>query len=104
MSGDISLFGDESSDDAATPPADPSITGWQVDLLRKALDERGLTSMSDRQAAIESAVGRPVGSLRDLTHREAMAVLAQLGEQRSGQTRQATAWDERDEDTWIDRL
>ncbi len=43
-------------------------------------------------------------SLCDLTHREGMAVLAQLGEQRSDGVTRATAWDERDGDTWIDRL
>lgn len=107
MPDELSLFGeDDTGGNEPRPPvpAEPLIAGWQVDLLRKALDERNLTSMAERQAVIEREVGRPVASLRDLTHREGMAVLAQLGDQRSTSADRATAWDERDEDTWIDRL
>lgn len=61
MFDEPSLFGD---DEPATPQtqvsAPPSIADWQVELLRKALASRGLTSMSERQMAIEVAAGRPV--------------------------------------------
>lgn len=104
MQGDLSLFGEDDAVDPEPVPEELRICGWQVDLLRKSLDERTLTSMSDRQTVIERAVRRFVTSLCDLTHREGMAVLAQLGEQRSDGVTRATAWDERDGDTWIDRL
>lgn len=106
MSDDLSLFGD---DDPAQPsPAANSpapITDWQVDLLRKSLDARGLTTMAERQQAIESSAGRAVESLRELTHEEALSVLNRLGRafpamKASG----ASAWDDRDGATWIDRL
>lgn len=105
MSDDLSLFGD----DAPLEPVDATkaptpIADWQVDLLRKALDARGLTSMPDRQQAIEDAAGRAVQSLRALTHDEGLQVLSRLGQQLSV-TRSATSqWDDRAEDTWIDRL
>lgn len=105
MTDDLSLFGDDEptpvSVHAVTPTA---IAAWQVDLLRKALDARGLLEMADRQMAIESVVGRTVESLRALTHDEAMRVLTQLGQAPGSGRATTSTWDDREEDTWIDRL
>jgi len=103
MSVDASLFGDDEPAPPANVPSPTPIAGWQVNLLRKALDARGLSAMADRQALIEELAERPVESLRGLTHEEGLRVLAKLGE--SGPSRSpGSAWDEREEDTWIDRL
>lgn len=80
------------------------VSDWQVDLLRKALDARGLTTMADRQQVIEAAAGRPVASLRDLTQDKALFVLSKLGEAPAEKVSGNSAWDDREEDTWIDRL
>lgn len=80
------------------------VSNWQVDLLRKSLDARGLTSMAERQAAIEAVVGREVPSLRALTQEEALSVLSQFGREPVKRTSTGSAWDDREEDTWIDRL
>lgn len=105
MSDDLSLFGDEPTPAPVEVPKTPApIADWQVDLLRKALDARGLTSMADRQQAIESAAGRAVQSLRALTHDEGLQVLSRLGQQPSGGRSATSQWDDREEDTWIDRL
>lgn len=105
MTEDLSLFGD---DESATPPVQDtgstSIADWQVDLLRKALDARGLRSMAERRRAIEAAAGRPVDSLRALSHDEALRVLSQLGRQESAARSEKSSWDDREGDTWIDRL
>lgn len=60
--------------------------------------------MAERQAAVQEAVRRDVDSLRSLTHDEAIQVLSRLGQQPSTGRSDASAWDERDGDTWIDRL
>lgn len=70
----------------------------------QALNARGLTSMEDRQLAVEGATGRAVRTLRDLTHDEAIRVLNRLGEAPRGADRSTSLWESRDEDTWIDRL
>lgn len=105
VSGDLSLFGDDQRDE---PTPDPSteapIADWQVDLLRKALDARDLTDQDQRREAIETAAGRPVESLRSLTHDEALRVLSRLGETPSTSKAGGSAWEQREEDTWIDRL
>ncbi len=105
MTDDLSLFGDDARPEPVkTPKAPTPIADWQVDLLRKALDARGLTSMQHRQEAIEMAAGRPVESLRALTHEEGLQVLSRLGEQPAASGPKSSAWNEREEDTWIDRL
>ncbi|GAB2644646.1 hypothetical protein GCM10027270_35410 [Nocardioides ginkgobilobae] len=75
--------------------------------LRRALDAQGLVDMTDRKLAVERAVGRSVDSLRDLSAVEVRAVLAHFAampgsDSESGS--QNSSWDERDHDTWIDRL
>jgi len=99
------LFGDEpTTPEPVAQPTAPPISDWQVDLLRKALDARGLTSMADRQAAIETAAGREVPSLRALTQEEALGILNQFGQEPPKRSSSGSAWDDREADTWIDRL
>ncbi|MCA0146757.1 hypothetical protein [Blastococcus sp. LR1] len=105
MAGDLSLFGDEPGEEPDQPVrSETSIADWLVSDIRAALNARGLTTMATRQHAIEAAVGRPVASLRSLTRAEAMRVLSLLVSPETPQRSQSSAWDDRDEDTWIDRL
>ena len=105
MSGDLSLFGDDQPQEPAQPvSAEASIADWLVDSLREALTARGLATMAERQQAIEAAAGRPVDSLRSLTRAEALRALSQLTPRTESQARSTSTWDDRDEDTWIDRL
>ncbi len=106
MSGELSLFGgDASPEEPAEPvPTEASIADWLVNDIRTALTTRGLTTMAERQEAIEAIVERPVESLRSLTRAEALRVLSSLASVTAQQPSRASAWDDRDEDTWIDRL
>ncbi|WP_147251546.1 hypothetical protein [Blastococcus sp. TBT05-19] len=105
MSGDLPLFGDEPQEEPAQPVAKEGlIADWLVKDLRSALTARGLTSMAERQHAVETVVGRPVESLKSLTRSEALRVVSVLGSTPIPKASQASAWDARDEDTWIDRL
>lgn len=104
MNDEPSLFGDEPAPEAPVPPAATSIADWQIDLLRKALNARGLTTMPERRSAIEAAAGRPLESLRALTHDEGLQVLSRLGQQQPSGRSATSQWDDREEDTWIDRL
>lgn len=63
--------------------------------------------MAERQRLVESLVGRPLLSLRDLTTSEAQDLLSDLHRRASSSSKQeshGSSWDSRDEDTWIDRL
>lgn len=104
MSDDLSLFGDGPHPEPQVVATPTPIADWQRDLIREALDARGVTSTEDRRRAVEEAAGRDVTALRDLTSDEAIRVLNKLGEAGSSGERSASLWDSRDEDTWIDRL
>ncbi|MGY1792783.1 hypothetical protein ACI796_02215 [Geodermatophilus sp. SYSU D00525] len=106
MSDELSLFGDDASTEESTQPVltEASIADWLVNDVRTALTTRGLTTMAERQKAIEAIVARPVESLRSLTRAEALRVVSSLASTRAPQTSRTSAWDDRDEDTWIDRL
>lgn len=60
--------------------------------------------MAERQTAIETAAGREVSSLRALTQEEALSILNQFGQEPRKRGSAGSAWDDRQEDTWIDRL
>lgn len=106
MSGELSLFGDDAPTAKPTQPvpAEAPIADWLVNDVRTALTTRGLRSMIERQQAIEAIIERPVESLRSLTRAEALRVLSSLASTAGPQTDRVSAWDDRDEDTWIDRL
>lgn len=104
MSETPSLFGDEPTNPAEQAAEPMPITDWLVEKLRQALDSEGLSSMALRQERIERAAGRPVESLRALTYQEGVKVLAAIGKNVPAPAARRTAWDERDDDTWIDRL
>lgn len=103
MSMDAPLSGDDEPVTESGPDVSP-IADWQVDLVRKALDARGLITMADRKRAIEQAAGREVSSLRALTHDDAIGVFARLGKSPAVGKPSTSLWDDREEDTWIDRL
>ena len=105
MADELSLFGEEPPEQLPDVGLRPTpISDWQVDLLRKALDARGLTAMADRQAVVQEAVGHPVESLRHLSQEEALRALSKLGEHQPLRPSAGSSWDNRDEDPWIDRL
>jgi hypothetical protein len=105
VSGNLSLFGDDQPEEPVQPvPTKAAIADWLVNDIRTALTARGLTTMAARQQTIEAAVARPVESLRSLTRAEALRVLTMLGSKAEPQTGRTSSWDDRDEETWIDRL
>lgn len=108
MPVDDALFGDPSDKEepALVDPHAERVADWQVGQLRKALDAQGVTEMAARQRLVESAVGRAVASLRDLTPAEARRLADSLAETRRSKSpdNASSSWDTRDEETWIDRL
>ncbi|QBX55449.1 hypothetical protein EXE58_08270 [Nocardioides seonyuensis] len=106
MHEDGALFGDPRPlPQRPTPSAGETLPDWQIDRLRKGLDALGLVAMGERQALIEELAGRSVASLRDLTIVEARTIDEKLSARRTTtEASTGSAWDNRDEETWIDRL
>ena len=103
MDGLFDLPGVESR--PAKPVGPPPIRGDQIAELRSAFEAAGITDQNERQAIVQSAVTRPVEALRDLKATDVRHVLARILSRASAASQgTGSAWDQRGEDTWIDRL
>lgn len=94
-------------EDEEAPPAyeEPLITDQQIESIRRAFNEAGISSMQDRQDLIESCTARPITNIRELRAQDYRRVLKRIGEKRQPSASiTGSAWDNRDEDTWIDKL
>lgn len=93
---------------AATPAQDDTkvpIQERQVGQIRELFEAAGIEDQGDRQAFVESVLEAPVAGLRSLSHFQALRVVeALLGRKRAATGPKRSAWDDREEDTWIDRL
>ncbi len=81
------------------------ISSEQIATIRRAFDAAGIVAMTERQEVIQSCVIRKVSNIRELYSREVRQVLARIeGWGRKSEARSGSAWDNREEDTWIDKL
>ncbi len=101
-----SLFSfDETPEPTSSALVPPPIRDHQVAAIRKAFTESGIESQEERQSLVQSCAMRAVPSLRDLTAVEAHRVLTRLQQRATARPISGgSAWDNRDEDTWIDKL
>lgn len=78
----------------------------QLSSIREALDALRLITIEERKAVIERLAQREVESLRHLRPLEAQIILDRLRSQarRPSVATVGSAWQNRDGDTWIDRL
>jgi hypothetical protein len=85
--------------------ADIPISDAQVRQLRDAFAAAGINSMDDRRAIIESCTIRPVTTIRDLLAKDVRLVLRRIKEKSlPSKPTSGSAWDNREEETWIDKL
>lgn len=75
----------------------------QIQQIRDAFDKAGVTEQRERKSLINSVLVRDVASLRELHAVEVRRILQAI-EQRSKPKLTGSAWDNRDEETWIDKL
>lgn len=84
---------------------EPLITDQQVATIRRAFDDAGIVSMEERQELIQTCTVRPIANIRELYVQDVRQVLKRI-EDRKNYTGPSTGslWDNREEDTWIDKL
>ncbi|MEV8181519.1 hypothetical protein [Specibacter sp. NPDC078692] len=103
-----SLFDFDSPGDPKSEPVqqrDIPVKDHQVQQIRLALDAAGIVGQDERQSGIQAFVSRPVPSLRELHAQEAHTIIQRLKQlQNSTPTKTGSAWDQREEETWIDKL
>lgn len=82
------------------------ITDDQIARIRAAFADAGINEQNDRKAVIKACIVRPVTSLRDLYATEAHRVLGLIRDRKEAEPKTVggSAWDNREEETWIDRL
>ncbi|MCV9993423.1 hypothetical protein OIU93_03820 [Paeniglutamicibacter sp. ZC-3] len=81
------------------------ISEQQVELLRQAFAQAKIDDMAERQTIIQSCTTRPIANIRQLYAREVGAVLRRIASVSSADVATTgSAWDNREEDTWIDKL
>ena len=90
---------------ALTTQAPLPVRPDQIAEIRDAFHHAGITDQDQRKEIVESVAFRAVASLRDLQAVEAHRILKVIkGMQVSKADRKGSAWDNREEDTWIDKL
>lgn len=88
---------------APAAPQELPIRPEQVAQIREAFDKAGVAEQEERKSLINSVLIRDVASLRELHAVEVRRILQAI-EQRSKPKSTGSAWDDREEDTWIDKL
>lgn len=84
---------------------EPLISGEQVAAIRQAFEQAGINSMEERQEIIESCTARPVANIRELQARDVRRVLKRIADRQNYKKPiSGSSWDNREEDTWIDKL
>jgi DNA polymerase-3 subunit epsilon len=95
-------------DGPAQPPnilAPLPIKPEQIQLIREAFEKAGVVTQDERKALIESVLVREVASLRELKAVDARRILQRIAGLRSRKPESSgSAWDNREEETWIDKL
>ncbi|MGN7201148.1 hypothetical protein [Arthrobacter sp. SAFR-044] len=107
MSEQLFDFGDDTSADApVTESKDFPIRDYQVAQIRDAFSHAGVMDQAERKSIIESCVFREVASVRDVRADEVRRILQRIDQRvrAAGRPAGGSAWDDREEDTWIDKL
>lgn len=105
MNDDIPSLFDVEAPGTSTVQAPVPVRSEQVVQIREEFERAGITGQDQRKEIVESVTFRSVESLRDLQAVEAHRILKVIkGMQASKPDRKGSAWDNREEDTWIDKL
>jgi DNA polymerase-3 subunit epsilon len=99
------LFSLGTEEETPTEPQKKPIRRDQAELIRAAFSGVGIMDQERRKSIIESCVSREVATLYDLYDTEIRTVVQRI--RTVAMPKPATsgsAWDNRDGDTWIDKL
>lgn len=102
----LPLFDGDEIAHSATQPLTKTLTVSQREALKKAFAELGVTDAPGQFAIVEELTGQRISSVEELQERHAQTLIHRLGDKVAAVGRKNTgnAWDDREEDTWIDRL
>jgi DNA polymerase-3 subunit epsilon len=107
MSEQLFEFEEDASADAqVAEQRDFPIRDYQIAQIRDAFAQAGVTDQAERKSIIESCVFRDVASVREVRADEVRRILQRIAQRVAAASRPVggSAWDDREEDTWIDKL
>lgn len=100
--GDFALF--DLSEEPPNLIVDPPIRREQVQQIVQAFADAGVRDEVTQKEIVHSCIVRRVTRLEDLLAKDVRPILRRIGERGSKSPQQGSAWDNRTEDTWIDKL
>lgn len=100
------LPGDQQSAPEIAEVGPAPIMERQIVQIRELFKGAGIEDQVERRSLVESVVGISVAGLRSLSRFQGLQVVEELsGRQGQGiSTTARSSWDDREEDTWIDKL
>lgn len=80
----------------------------EIDRIRSTFANTEITAQDERKLFIENTLGREVSSLREILSHEVPRVIYGLNDiiiaAQSSKANGGSSWDDREEETWIDKL
>jgi len=106
MSNALDLFEDEPTELPHRAEAPSMMTPPQRDAIRREFAELGITAAVDQFALVLDLTGQRITSVAQLEARHAQTLIYGLiaKVRTSGRKITGNVWDDREEDTWIDKL
>lgn len=103
------LFTFEAGDDSAHPVSEPLpklMTASQRAIIRDAFGKLGLATAREQFDVVEEMTGVRITAVSDLEQSAAQSLIYRLESRVKTANKKNTgnSWDDRDEDTWIDKL
>ena len=102
----LPLFDGESTSPSAPAPGTNVLTESQREALKKSFAALGVTDARGQFAIVEELTGMRITSVLQLQERSAQTLIHRLSDKVNSVGRKNTGntWDDREEDTWIDKL
>jgi hypothetical protein len=100
------LFEPEDTTKPESAPLDRQMSGSQRDALKTAFAALGILDARGQFAIVEELTGKRITSVKELQERDAQTLIHRLAAKVNaiGRRNTGNTWDDREEDTWIDKL
>lgn len=87
-------------------PAEASISASQIQRIREAFDSASIFGMEERRDLIQGCTMRSVSRIQELLVKDVRPILSGIEARTAakGGVNTGSAWDNREGDTWIDKL
>jgi hypothetical protein len=102
----LPIFADDDPPQSGAGLSADTLTESQRNALRSSFAQLGIGDARQQFAMVEELTGQRITSVQQLTARHAQTLIYRLVDKVNSVGRRSTGntWDDREEDTWIDKL